>query len=443
MKILVPVKRVVDYNVKIRVKGDGTRRRACQCQDVDEPVRRDRRRRGAPAEGKGSGDRDHLRVDRSAQATETIRTGLAMGADRGILVKTDSLVEPLAVAKILKAVIDAEQPGLVILGKQAIDDDCNQTGQMLAALTGWPQGTFASKLVIDGDSDAGDPRGRRRPADGEAQEPGDRHHRSAAQRAALCQPAQHHEGEEKADRREEAGGLLASTSRRGSKCSRPASRPAASPASRSRPSPSWSISSETRQGSCHDNTPRRRARQQDAQGCHQQGAHRRQSARRRRACAGRRQRCPRGRAKPPPSSMASPRCCWPTASLMSTLLAEPLAALVVSLASGYDAIVAPATTTGKNFMPRVAALLDVMQISDIVKVVAARHVRAPDLCRKRAADRCAPRRRSRSSRCAPRPSSRPATAARHGADRGRGAGCRSRRLFLRGRRTVEDPTARN
>src|ERR687898_2130181 len=85
------------------------------------------------------------------QATETIRTALAMGADRGILVKTDATVEPLAVAKILKAVVDAEQPGLVILGKQAIDDDCNQTGQMLAALLGWPQGTFASKLAIDGD----------------------------------------------------------------------------------------------------------------------------------------------------------------------------------------------------------------------------------------------------------------------------------------------------
>jgi electron transfer flavoprotein beta subunit len=86
-----------------------------------------------------------------AQATETIRTALAMGADRGILVKTDALVEPLAVAKILKAVVEAEQPGLVILGKQAIDDDCNQTGQMLAALLGWPQGTFASKIVVEGD----------------------------------------------------------------------------------------------------------------------------------------------------------------------------------------------------------------------------------------------------------------------------------------------------
>src|SRR6202035_5288656 len=86
------------------------------------------------------------------QATETIRTALAMGADRGILVKVDQIVEPLAVAKILKGIVEAEKPGLVILGKQAIDDDCNQTGQMLAALLGWPQVTFASKLVVDGDT---------------------------------------------------------------------------------------------------------------------------------------------------------------------------------------------------------------------------------------------------------------------------------------------------
>ena len=108
-----------------------------------------------------------------------------MGADRGILVKTDGRVEPLAVAKILKAHRRAEKPGLVILGKQAIDDDCNQTGQMLAALLGWPQGTFASKLAIDGDSVK-----VTREVDGGLQTvklkaPGDRHHRSAAERAAL------------------------------------------------------------------------------------------------------------------------------------------------------------------------------------------------------------------------------------------------------------------
>jgi electron transfer flavoprotein beta subunit len=88
----------------------------------------------------------------AAQSAETIRTALAMGADRGILVKADGAVEPLAIAKILKAIAEAEKPGLIIMGKQAIDDDCNQTGQMLAALLGWPQGTFASKVTLDGDA---------------------------------------------------------------------------------------------------------------------------------------------------------------------------------------------------------------------------------------------------------------------------------------------------
>ena len=115
-----------------------------------------------------------------------------------------ALVEPLAVAKLLKALVDAEKPGLVILGKQAIDDDCNQTGQMLAALLGWPQGTFASKIVIDGESDHGHARGRRRPRDCEAENAGDHHDRSAAQRAALRFAAEHHEGEEEAARRQEA-----------------------------------------------------------------------------------------------------------------------------------------------------------------------------------------------------------------------------------------------
>jgi electron transfer flavoprotein beta subunit len=105
------------------------------------------------------------------QAQETLRTALAMGADRGILVKTDQTTEPLAVAKILKGIVDEEeQPGLVILGKQAIDDDCNQTGQMLAALLGWSQGTFASKVEISA-TRRRDPRGRRRPADDQVKMP--------------------------------------------------------------------------------------------------------------------------------------------------------------------------------------------------------------------------------------------------------------------------------
>src|SRR3981081_3378425 len=150
MKVLVPVKRVVDYNVKIRVRADGTGVELANVKmsmnpfdeiAVEEAIRLKEAGKATEIVAVSIGN---------AQAAETIRTALAMGADRGILVKVDGIVESLAVAKILKGVVEAEQPGLVILGKQAIDDDCNQTGQMLAALLGWPQGTFASKIVING-----------------------------------------------------------------------------------------------------------------------------------------------------------------------------------------------------------------------------------------------------------------------------------------------------
>jgi len=152
MKILVPVKRVVDYNVKIRVKGDGTGVELANVKMSMNPFDEIAVEEALRLKEKGQAAEIICVSIGPQQASETIRTALAMGADRGILVKTDTYVEPLAVAKILKAVIDAEQPGLVIMGKQAIDDDCNQTGQMLAALIGWPQGTFASKLVLDGDA---------------------------------------------------------------------------------------------------------------------------------------------------------------------------------------------------------------------------------------------------------------------------------------------------
>ena len=152
MKILVPVKRVVDYNVKIRVKNDGTGVELANVKMSMNPFDEIAVEEALRLKEKGLATEVICVSIGPAQATETIRNGLAMGADRGILVKTDATVEPLAVAKILKAIVDQEQPGLVILGKQAIDDDCNQTGQMLAALTGWPQGTFASKLEFDGDS---------------------------------------------------------------------------------------------------------------------------------------------------------------------------------------------------------------------------------------------------------------------------------------------------
>jgi electron transfer flavoprotein beta subunit len=152
MKIIVPVKRVIDYNVKPRVKSDGSGVDLANVKmsmnpfdeiAVEEAIRL--REKGVATE--------IIAVSVGPQkAQETLRTALAMGADRAILVMTDDEVEPLAVAKILKAIADEEAPGLVILGKQAIDDDCNQTGQMLAALMGRPQGTFASEVTVDGDS---------------------------------------------------------------------------------------------------------------------------------------------------------------------------------------------------------------------------------------------------------------------------------------------------
>jgi electron transfer flavoprotein beta subunit len=149
MKVLVPVKRVVDFNVKIRVKADGSgvdlANVKMSMNPFDEIAIEEalRLKEASKAE-------EIIAVSIGPQkAQETIRTALAMGADRGILIKCEDEVEPLAVAKLLKGVVEAEKPDLVILGKQAIDDDSNQTGQMLAALLGWPQGTFASKLELE------------------------------------------------------------------------------------------------------------------------------------------------------------------------------------------------------------------------------------------------------------------------------------------------------
>ena len=152
MKILVPVKRVVDYNVKVRVKPDGSGVDLANVKMSMNPFDEIAVEEAIRLKEKGAATEIVAVSVGPQQAQETIRTALAMGADRGILVKVDGEVEPLAVAKILKAIVEAEQPQLVILGKQAIDDDSNQTGQMLAALLGWGQGTFASKVAPEGDS---------------------------------------------------------------------------------------------------------------------------------------------------------------------------------------------------------------------------------------------------------------------------------------------------
>jgi electron transfer flavoprotein beta subunit len=152
MKVLVPVKRVVDFNVKIRVKTDGTGVELTNVKMSMNPFDEIAIEEAIRLKEAGKVTEIVAISIGPQQASETIRTALAMGADRGILVKIDGIVEPLSVAKILKDIAIAEQPGLIILGKQAIDDDCNQTGQMLAALLNWPQGTFASKVLIEGES---------------------------------------------------------------------------------------------------------------------------------------------------------------------------------------------------------------------------------------------------------------------------------------------------
>ncbi|KRA81490.1 electron transfer flavoprotein subunit beta/FixA family protein [Altererythrobacter sp. Root672] len=151
MKVLVPVKRVIDYNVRPRVKADGSGVDLANVKMSMNPFDEIAVEEAIRLKEKGHAEEIIAVSIGPAKAQETLRTALAMGADRAILVETDDAVEPLAVAKILKAIVDEEQPGLVVMGKQAIDDDSNQTGQMLAALTGRPQGTFASKVEIEGD----------------------------------------------------------------------------------------------------------------------------------------------------------------------------------------------------------------------------------------------------------------------------------------------------
>jgi electron transfer flavoprotein beta subunit len=150
MKILVAVKRVVDFNVKVRVRPDGTDVDLANVKMAMNPFDEIAVEEALRLKEAGKAEEVILVSVGPAEAMETLRAGLAMGADRGILVRSDARVEPLGVAKVLKAIAEKEQPTLMILGKQAIDDDCSQTGQMLAALMGWPQATFASAVVVEG-----------------------------------------------------------------------------------------------------------------------------------------------------------------------------------------------------------------------------------------------------------------------------------------------------
>ena len=151
MKVLVPVKRVIDYNVKVRVKADNSGVELANVKMAMNPFDEIAVEQALRLKEAGGADEVVAVSIGPAQNQETIRTALAMGADRGIHIEASHDIEPLAVAKLLKAVVERENPGLVLVGKQAIDDDCNQTGQMLAALLGWAQGTFVSALELTGD----------------------------------------------------------------------------------------------------------------------------------------------------------------------------------------------------------------------------------------------------------------------------------------------------
>ena len=152
MKVLVPVKRVIDYNVKVRVKADNSGVELANVKMAMNPFDEIAVEQALRLKEAGGAEEVVVVSIGPAQNQETIRTALAMGADRGIHIEALHDIEPLAVAKLLKAVVERENPGLVLVGKQAIDDDCNQTGQMLAALLGWAQGTFVSALDVAGDT---------------------------------------------------------------------------------------------------------------------------------------------------------------------------------------------------------------------------------------------------------------------------------------------------
>ena len=152
MKILVAVKRVIDYNVQVRVKNDGTGVEKENVKMSMNPPDENAVEEALRIKESGKADEIVILSIGVEKSQETIRTALAMGADRGILIKTDHDVEPLGVSKLIAKIAEDEKPGIILLGKQAIDDDCNQTAQMVSALLNWPQGTFASKIEIENDS---------------------------------------------------------------------------------------------------------------------------------------------------------------------------------------------------------------------------------------------------------------------------------------------------
>ena len=379
MKVLVPVKRVIDANVKPRVKPDGSGVDLANTKMAMNPFDEIAVEEALRLKEAGKATEIVLVSIGPAQAQDTIRTGLAMGADRGILVQVDGLVEPLAVAKLLKAVVEAEQPGLVILGKQAIDDDANQTGQMLAALLELAAGHLRLENRDRRRLDEGDARGRRRLADADAENAGDRHDRPSAEPAALCLAAEHHEGEEEADRHEERRRSrrrrrAAARDRRDARAAEAAGgrqgrigrRAARQAQSRSRPVLGDIMTSLVLAE--HDNARLNEATAKTVAAASKLGGDVHVLVAGKGASAV---------AAEAAKLTGVTKVLLAESDALEHALAEPLAALIVSLAGSYDALLAPATSIGKNVMPRVAALLDVMQISDAIEILGPDTFRRP------------------------------------------------------------------
>ena len=374
MKILVPVKRVVDYNVKVRVKSDGTGVDIANVKMSMNPFDEIAVEEAVRLKEKGVATEVIAVSCGVTQCQETLRTAMAIGADRAILVECADELQPLAVAKLLKALVDKEQPGLVIVGKQAIDDDCNQTGQMLAALAGLPQGTFASKVeLVDGKLHV------TREIDGGMEmvslslaRGGD--HRPAPERAALRHPAQHHEGQEEDPRRVQAG---RPRRRRHAAHQDPEGRRAAQ-ARRRRQGPRrghpGGQAEERSEGDLmtalviaeHDHGTLKAATLNTVTAALEVARFAAAT------CT-----CwwpattPAARPRPPRRSQGVAKVLLADAPQLAEQLAENVAAQVIAVAGDYSHLLFPATAHGKNVAPRVAALLDVAQISDATKVISA------------------------------------------------------------------------
>ena len=368
MKVLVPVKRVVDYNVKVRVKSDGSGVELSNVKMSMNPFDEIAVEEALRLKEAGKATEVVVISIGPAQASETIRTGLAMGADRGILVKAEGNVEPLAVAKILKAIADEEKPGLIILGKQAIDDDSNQTGQMLAALLGWSQATFASKLEVEGSDFK-----VTREVDGGLQTLKLKGPTIITTDLRLNEPRYASlPNIMKAKKKPIADKSAVRLRRRSHGASRDSQDiRTARPQGRRQGQGRRRAGVETQERSRgslmatlliaeHDNASIKDATNKALTAAAELGGevHVLVAGQNAKAAAD-----------------AAARLAGVKKVLLADGdayahdLAEPLAALIVALAPGYDAFVAPATSRFKNVMPRVAALLDVMQVSEIIKVV--------------------------------------------------------------------------